>query len=249
VFRHLISPVASRRGYVHIHRADQLARPGLITTQIMEHLLRSDLVIADLSDHNPNVFYELAVRHFAARPVVQLIHHDQNIPFDLVQLRTIKYNLTDPDAIDACRQELFSQLERIEHHPSEGDNPIQAYIGRSMRELSHGYLLLIEPAESWIDFEITRVEWVRDECFVMYGEDSREAIRVVPSGIGPTFQVILPNGLFDRITSTNTLELKLKDTKGNRWYVKPFFPFRKVLSVSTLESKEKIIADYGDVGA
>jgi hypothetical protein len=79
LFLHSISPAAAECGYAPVHRADDLGRPGLIATQIMEHLLRSDLVIADLSDHNPNVLYELAVRHFVARPVVQLIVHDQGI--------------------------------------------------------------------------------------------------------------------------------------------------------------------------
>ena len=246
LFRYLISPAAAECGYAFVHRADDLGRPGLITTQIMEHLLRSELVIADLSDHNPNVFYELAVRHFVARPVVQLIVHDQPIPFDLAQLRTIKYDLGDLDAVTASRQQLITQIQHAERRPSEADNPIGAFTSRSMRNLSKGFLLLVGPPELWPDFEVTRIEWLPEECFVLYGENWREPVRVAPSGIGPTFQVILPDGIFDRLTATDTLELQLKDTKGNRWRVKPFFPFRKLLSVTALEPKDKIISDYGD---
>lgn len=44
-------------------RADKIGKPGMTTAQIIEHILRSKLVIADLSYHNPNVFYELCLRH------------------------------------------------------------------------------------------------------------------------------------------------------------------------------------------
>ena len=43
------------------------------TGQVVEHLLQSGLVIADLSFHNPNVFYELALRHAAGKPTVHVI--------------------------------------------------------------------------------------------------------------------------------------------------------------------------------
>ena len=42
-------------------RADEIAEPGSITSQIMQRIFDDDLVVADLTDHNPNVFYELSV--------------------------------------------------------------------------------------------------------------------------------------------------------------------------------------------
>jgi hypothetical protein len=47
---------------LHVVRADQIGKPGMITAQIIEHLVKARLVIADLSFHNPNVFYEVATR-------------------------------------------------------------------------------------------------------------------------------------------------------------------------------------------
>lgn len=44
-------------------RADQIGDAGMITGQIIEHIIHSKLVIVDLSFHNPNAFYELALRH------------------------------------------------------------------------------------------------------------------------------------------------------------------------------------------
>ena len=70
-------------------RADQIDRPGVITKQVIEYLFKSRLVIADLSYHNPNVFYELAIRHMLRKPVVQLMRGVDKIPFDVNQVRTI----------------------------------------------------------------------------------------------------------------------------------------------------------------
>src|SRR5258706_16006838 len=47
---------------LRVVRADKITQPGMITKQVLEYLLKSRLVVADLSYHNPNVFYELAVR-------------------------------------------------------------------------------------------------------------------------------------------------------------------------------------------
>ena len=245
--RHIVTPVLVQCGYTSIQRADEVVAPGLIGVQIMRSLISADLVVADLTDHNPNVFYELAVRHTTPKPAVQLIEHSSQLPFDVAQLRTIRYSLTDPDAVDRCKKELKAQVEYAERNPFS-DNPVRAHV-QTANARSPSYLLLIGPAESWRDFDISRIEWMAEECTVAYGQGRTEHIRVVPSGIGPSFQIILPDGIFDRVDVTGTLELHLKDSKGNDWRVQPFFPFRKMLSITPLVPRAKLIADYGDEDA
>jgi hypothetical protein len=58
----IVAPAAEACGYDTI-RADQIAKPGIITSQVIQHLLDDPLVVADLTGWNPNVFYELAIRH------------------------------------------------------------------------------------------------------------------------------------------------------------------------------------------
>jgi hypothetical protein len=74
-------------------RADKLADPGLITEQMIAAILNYDLCIADLSGHNPNVFYELALAQAAERPVVLLKRPGDVIPFDVKDYRLIEYDL------------------------------------------------------------------------------------------------------------------------------------------------------------
>src|SRR5215510_5518346 len=67
VFKYVVEPAARECGYQAL-RADQIPQPGMITTQAIQHVVEDPLVIADLTGRNPNVFYELAVRHAIGKP-------------------------------------------------------------------------------------------------------------------------------------------------------------------------------------
>ena len=72
-------------------RSDFISKPGSITREILEQLYYSDLVIADLSDLNHNVFYELGVRHGLKNKTILLAHKGTELPFDLKDYRVIWY--------------------------------------------------------------------------------------------------------------------------------------------------------------
>jgi hypothetical protein len=136
VITHVISPAANACGYSVI-RADTDERPGLIGSQIINHLIDDDLVIADLTDHNPNVFYELAIRHAVNKPVVQIIQTGQRIPFDVNQVRTIRLDYRDLNSAHTCREQIRKQIEAIERNPSEVDSPIaQAILLKQLAQSS-----------------------------------------------------------------------------------------------------------------
>lgn len=106
-----------------IKRADLLDQPGSITNQIIENIVNSELVIADLTDHNPNVFYELAVRHATGKPCLQLIHSTDTIPFDINDERTISYGL-EVEQADKAKKDIRRQLDSLEDDEVDFDNPI-----------------------------------------------------------------------------------------------------------------------------
>jgi hypothetical protein len=112
VLRHLVQKVLGDR--FEVVRADEIDEEGLITNQIIEHLIEDDLVVADLTGLNPNVFYEVAVRHAARKPIVHLITAGQDIPFDVANMRAVPYALDDPDALEAAQAELGRKVEAIE---------------------------------------------------------------------------------------------------------------------------------------
>jgi hypothetical protein len=92
VFDFIIKPAAEKAGYAAV-RADHEARPGTITEQMYDHILGDDLLIAILTGHNPNVFYEVAVAEAAARPLILLIENGHDIPFDISARRVLQYDL------------------------------------------------------------------------------------------------------------------------------------------------------------
>jgi hypothetical protein len=104
-------------------RADAIETPGVITKQVIEHVAKARLVVADLSFHNPNVFYELAFRHATRKPVVHLIRAFDPIPFDLDQFRTIKIDTSGlysfVPQIETYRAEIASHARRALEEPAD----------------------------------------------------------------------------------------------------------------------------------
>lgn len=112
-------------------RADAIDQPGVITRQIIDYIMRSRLVIADLSFHNPNVFYELALRHAVKLPIVQVIRSFEKVPFDVNQMRTIHIDTSDiysfAPRIESYRSEVANQVRRALEPDHVVDTPISIY--------------------------------------------------------------------------------------------------------------------------
>jgi hypothetical protein len=123
VLRHIIRPAASECGYICV-RADEISEPGLITSQIIQHVIEDPLVIADLTGQNPNVFYELALRHAVKKPFVHIIEVNDSIPFDVGGMRTVFVDHHDMDSVEQCRDGLVQQIRAIEARPDEVQTPI-----------------------------------------------------------------------------------------------------------------------------
>ncbi len=129
VLKYVIAPaVADCEGYGEPQRADQLPTPGIITSQIVQHVLSADLVIADLSEANPNVFYELAIRHAVRRPVVQIAETGSTIPFDLAPARTVIFDHHDLDSVEEAKKRMTAQIKAAEADPANADNPLSTAI-------------------------------------------------------------------------------------------------------------------------
>lgn len=126
VFKHIIKP-AMEPDYTVV-RADRITDPGITPNQMFKNIFDADMVIADLTDHNPNVFYELAIRHIINKPSVLLIEVGTPLPFDIASVRAIQYDTSDLDTALKARESLQQQVKSIEEGRIQMDNPISVAI-------------------------------------------------------------------------------------------------------------------------
>lgn len=82
---------------LQVNRGDDFFSPRPILDDIRTSVVSSDLLLADLTGRNPNVFYELGLAHAIGKPVILTTQHIDDIPFDLRHVRVIEYNLHDPN--------------------------------------------------------------------------------------------------------------------------------------------------------
>jgi hypothetical protein len=123
ILKHVIEPPTSECGYKAI-RADKIDKPGIITSQVIQHIVEDPLVIADLTGQNPNVFYELAIRHAIRKPFIQIIKKGERIPFDVAGTRTIYVDHHDLDSVGEAKDEIINQIKSLEEDPNKIETPI-----------------------------------------------------------------------------------------------------------------------------
>ena len=126
VLDYIIKPAAEAVGLKAV-RADDLSQPGSITTQIIQQLISAKAVVADLTDLNPNVFYELAVRDSFGEPVVLIAEEGTTLPFDLIQQRTIFFDSTDLGSAIPAQKSIERALRDALKDPSAG-SPVKAAV-------------------------------------------------------------------------------------------------------------------------
>ena len=107
MFEDVIAPACTAFGLEAV-RADMIARSGEIPEQIFRQLRDSPVVIADLTGANPNVMYELGLRHTTGRVTIQ-IGEKGRLPFDVAAIRTIMFKRTEAGLVQA-RKDLSKAL-------------------------------------------------------------------------------------------------------------------------------------------
>lgn len=130
VMRHLFVPAVERAGFVAI--LPFAAGTSMIHGRIVKHLTEADLVLCDLSQHNPNVLFELGVRTSIDKPVALVKDEHLKLPFDIQGLNTHEY------AADLAPWTLESQIADLVAHiedtvaASNNKNPLWQHFGVSI---------------------------------------------------------------------------------------------------------------------
>ena len=130
VFKYVISPVCEACEFEAV-RVDKVNQADVITQTIIDYLRDSELVIADITGHNPNAFYEMGYRAAIKRPMIHIKEKNEKIPFDIAGVRTFDYDLSDLDSVVEVKNRLiktisamvFENLENVDE--SQGTNLLE----------------------------------------------------------------------------------------------------------------------------
>lgn len=123
VIESVIKPTLLDYGFSDIKPAYEINISGMINTQIINRIVEDDLVIANLTGNNPNVMYELCLRHVAAKPIIHICEKGTILPFDIKDSRTIFYT-DDMLGAEELKKTMKLFMDEISYDDDYMDNPV-----------------------------------------------------------------------------------------------------------------------------
>jgi len=124
IYLDLFQPIWKEYGF-HCERIG-IAR-GSITKEIIEKLFSADIVFADITDTNPNVMYELGIRHVFRKPSLMVKRKGTKIPFDVRDYIVHEYQNT-ATGMKELKQIIKDVIEDINKNPEKPDNPVWDFL-------------------------------------------------------------------------------------------------------------------------
>jgi tetratricopeptide (TPR) repeat protein len=172
VYAEYIKPALAAAG-LEVFRADEEQRAGDIRTDMFQELLVADLVVADLTIENPNVWYELGVRHaLRARGVVLISGGRVTTAFDLYTDRKLRYGIKDggpdPTTLEDDKQKLTKMVTET----------MESWHGRKVSPVYNLLPNLQEPDWKALRIGDVREFWEQHDAWEERVELAREAGRI-----------------------------------------------------------------------
>lgn len=130
IYEELFKPAVEGAGLDYSCRRSVATR-GNIVGSILQDLKEAYVVIADLTDRNPNVFYELGVRHTLMDRSIILVQDRAHIPFDLRPYANHVYEWRTEEGRAALTHNLRRLLAEVDDSPDRADNPVSDFLGRT----------------------------------------------------------------------------------------------------------------------
>jgi hypothetical protein len=180
-------------------RADELFSPRPFMAKVWDGICAANVILADCTEKNPNVFYEIGIAHTVGKKVVLITRSDKDIPSDIKHFDYIHYNY-DPEGVEALIARLRTYLDA--HFSSAARN--EAYdrvagsfsepqrddtVGRTIR--CSGVVTGLRPGLNlWLAVEVGGLVWPK-ETKVLPDDANKWCVTIFEDGVTEQFAVSL----------------------------------------------------------
>jgi len=122
-YRDLLKKPLEKRNHT-VKRADDVSSHQSILKTVIQNISDANLIIADLTTQNPNVYYELGIAHALGKPTIQIVQDLDEVPFDLRAHYIISYSLRYDEA-EKLHNEILEKIDREEGNEYIFSNPVR----------------------------------------------------------------------------------------------------------------------------
>ena len=122
-YKLIFEPAVTKAG-LKPKTADSIFRPSPIMDDVWGMIQKAEVLLAELTGKNANVFYELGLGHALGKPVVLVSETMDDVPFDLQQLRVITYDEDVPDWGTVLCGDITRALKAVQEKPTEAVPPM-----------------------------------------------------------------------------------------------------------------------------
>lgn len=212
IYTEVYQPVCAKNE-LDCWRVDEIARPGSITRDIVEGIVDAEVVIADLTGQNPNVFYELGISHAVGNKTIMTSQSLSDVPFDVRSYRVLIYEQT----LTGCRklaEDLEKALRELLAALDRTSNPVQEVVtSRSPLKLRQKTPLV--KYMDFMDLPKKMRDWLQDNN-IIYAEDVANidlaALAETPGigseSLGRFIRQIMQHDLYPDAEALNAVMLK-----------------------------------------
>ena len=150
IYELAIQPACDLAG-AYAERVDKQIFHGSILDRVYNQISKADIIIADMSERNPNVFYEVGYAHALGKPTILLTKTTEDIPFDLRNYPHIVYNSRLADLKKGLESRVRWHIEHPSRNDATKDNIVVRVNGIQLTESS---LVLADISGSVVGFEL-----------------------------------------------------------------------------------------------
>jgi hypothetical protein len=188
-------------------RADEIFSPKPFMEKVWDGICAAQLILADCTEKNPNVFYEIGMAHAVGKNVVLITRSDKDIPSDIKHFDYILYDY-DPEGVEtlleklsnflnahfmsAARDEAYDKVTASFNEPQSNED-----VGRTIR--CSGVVTGLPPdAKLWLAVEVGNLVWPKENK-VLPDETNKWGATIFEDGVTEQFAV----GLYVADTSAD----------------------------------------------